>query len=120
MKIGLIAAALTLPLAAGAAPAQAAPSPNNNMLDITRVTTTSVTIDTSCPSDPPQNVIVYEEAPTPRFLGMASITCTGARQRVTVAFSSATLAARTRVDLYVTVSGDSGEINEWGTFVVHR
>jgi hypothetical protein len=55
------------------------------------------------------------------FLAGQPITCTGERQRVTVPFSAdQRLVPGNKVFLTVTVSGDSGEILDWGTFVVHK
>lgn len=103
--------------------AQAVPSPNNHLLDIQRVTTSSVRVVTSCRPDPnpgtgSENLIVsFPELG--EFGGLSLIHCNGKRQTVTVPLQ-VTLVPNTRAYTYVTVSGDSGEINAWGTFTVHK
>lgn len=114
---------LALGAVAVATPAQAAPSPNGHLLDIVSVSTTSVVVRTSCNPDPnPGTGTEFITASFPDlglFGGTAQLSCNSHRQTVVIPLTNAP-AAGTRAYTYVSISGDSGEINDWGTFRVRR
>jgi len=119
----LTTAAIAAPLALMAIPAQAAPSPNGHLLDIVSVSTTSVVVRTSCNPDPnPGTGTEFITASFPDlglFGGSTQLQCDSTRQTVVIPLTAAP-AAGTRAYTYVSISGDSGEINDWGTFRVRR
>jgi hypothetical protein len=104
-------------------PAQAAPSPNNHLLDIVKVSSTAVTVKTSCNPDPnPGTGTEFISASFPelgQFGGSTQLQCNGRKQTVVIPLTAAPPVG-TRVYTYVSISGDSGEINAWGTFRVQR
>jgi hypothetical protein len=111
---GVVAAAAT----ALAVPALAAPSDHldNQFMDIVSLEQGSVTLTTTCPSDPPQSAYVTFPGTT---IPSASkdVTCDGNTQTIVLSFD-ACLAEGTEVFVKATISGDSGEINDEGTYVV--
>jgi hypothetical protein len=123
MRRVLTAAALAVPLTLTAVSAQAAPSPNNHLLDIVKVTSTSVTAKTSCNPDPnPGTGMEFITVSFPdlgTFGGTAQLQCNSRKQTVIIPLTAGP-AVGTRVFTYVSISGDSGEINAWGTFRVQR
>jgi len=123
VRRALAAAALAVPLTLTTVSAQAAPSPNNHLLDIVRVTTTSVTVKTSCNPDPnPGTGTEFISASFPdlgQFGGSTELQCNGRKQTVVIPLTSSPPAG-TRAYTYVSISGDTGEINAWGTFRVQR
>lgn len=121
----LAASALLLATAAPLAPAaQAAPSPNNHLLTIKSVHQSYLTVVTRCSPDPnPSTGKQHLSAYTPdQSLGFEQITCDGTRQRILVPYTSSgnRLDRGDRVQVYATISGDSGEINAWRTVKVKR
>ncbi|KQX75825.1 hypothetical protein [Aeromicrobium sp. Root472D3] len=74
----------------------------------------SVRLTVVCPVDPPTTVLVFSAASSPQLIGSRAITCRGGgRSQHVVVRLSPRLTAGSLVDLSVTVSGDSGEINAW-------
>lgn len=111
---GVVAAAATVL----AVPALAAPSDHldNPLMDIVSLDKGSATLTTTCPSDPPQSAYVTFPGTTIPS-GAKDITCDGNVQTIVVSFDSC-LAEGTKVFVKATISGDSGEINDEGTYVV--
>lgn len=99
----LVLSALALGGLAPAAGAAAAPPLG---VDLLTLSTTTATIRTVCPDDPPQTVVLYT---VDGVLGSTPISCTRRPQVVRVPLSTP-LPAGTRLDVTVLVSGDSGEI----------
>jgi hypothetical protein len=118
MRVSRVLAMVIMGVTVTSAPlvAGAIPSPNGHLLDITRATTSSVIIKTSCRPDPPETAFVTTDTGT--FLGSTPITCTGQRQTIVIPLSIP-LTAGDKINLTATVSGDSGEINDFATVVVH-
>lgn len=94
---------------------------DNPFLAIKQVSTTSVTLSTTCRSDPPQNIIIgFPNDDDVSAFGFQAITCNGKKQTVVVPLSGAPLQVGRDIFTSVTISGDSGEYNDWGTYRVKR
>lgn len=117
--LGIVAASAAA-LVAVSAPALAAPGDHidNPLLSINALNKGSVEISTTCPSDPPQKVIVTFPGEN-NLVATEDITCNGASQTLTVDFNTC-FAAGTDHFVRVTISGDGGEITDEGTYTVEK
>ncbi len=112
-----VVAALVLTLVtAAAAVVGTTPPASADPLGITLVhlRTSSVELSVVCPTDPPTTVLVLAGATEPRLVGHLPMDCVGGGVPQTVVVPlTESFAVGSTVDLAVTVSGDSGEINAW-------
>lgn len=121
MLIGLVAGTL-LSLGIATAPAQAAKPPwQGSYIQITKVTPDYLSARIRCPQDPDPggtqffSVGITNPDGTVAFyqLDVAAL-CDMARHQVTVPLVSGTAPViGSRVDIYGSIAGDSGEVNVW-------
>lgn len=114
---GALVPAVVLALVTAVAAVVGTPAPATaDPLGITLVhlRPTSVELSVVCPTDPPTTVLVLAGETDPRLVGHLPMDCVGGgvAQAVVVPLTES-FAVGSTVDLAVTVSGDSGEINAW-------
>jgi hypothetical protein len=116
---------LVLGTVVGVAPAATAAKPpwHGSYIQVTKVTNTTVTARIRCPQDPDPGgtqffslyAITVDGAVTVSYRADVAALCDMRRHHVTLARfgGNGDLAAGDRVNVYGTISGDSGEVNVW-------
>jgi hypothetical protein len=118
LLVGLVTG-LLLVLGLGSVTAPAAQAARTPSIQLTKVTPTSITAQIVCPTDPnpdgTQNFFLSVASPNDESAGYqldVAALCDGRRHQVRVPYVNGVApVVGTRVDIFGTISGDSGEIN---------